>query len=141
MAVAVEPIRPDNLTKNPYEVIPATIYEIIEESPLIRTIRLRPEKPIKFHTGQFIELTRNTAYWGEKARSQRVIFRFISDTMAGALAFRAGEVDVLKILVVEDELAVRQALAEMLGISEGTSKSQLHYAKQKLIKMLKRPDF
>ena len=48
-----------------------------------------------YRRGQFIELTRNTAYWGEKARSQRVIFRFISDTMAGALAFRAGEVDVL----------------------------------------------
>ena len=57
MAVAVEPIRPDNLTQNPYEVIPATIYETVEESPLIRTLRLRPEKPIKFHTGQFIELT------------------------------------------------------------------------------------
>lgn len=57
MAVAVEPIRPDNLTKNPYEVIPATIYEIVEESLLIRTLRLKPEKPIKFHTGQFIELT------------------------------------------------------------------------------------
>ena len=47
MAVAVEPIRPDNLLTNPYEVIPATIYDVIEESPLIRTLRLRPEKPIK----------------------------------------------------------------------------------------------
>ncbi|MGC9364744.1 MAG: FAD/NAD(P)-binding protein [Fidelibacterota bacterium] len=42
---------------NPYEVTSADIYEIIEESPTIRTIRIRPEKPIPFKTGQFIELT------------------------------------------------------------------------------------
>lgn len=42
---------------NPYEVTSAEIYEIIEESPTIRTIRIRPEKPIPFKTGQFIELT------------------------------------------------------------------------------------
>ena len=42
---------------NPYDVIPATIYEIIEESPTIRTLRLRPESPISFKTGQFVELT------------------------------------------------------------------------------------
>jgi len=42
---------------NPYEVIPATIYETIQESPLIRTLRVKPERPIPFKTGQFIELT------------------------------------------------------------------------------------
>jgi NAD(P)H-flavin reductase len=43
--------------KNPYEVIPGTIYEIINESPLIRTLRIKPEEPISFNTGQFIELS------------------------------------------------------------------------------------
>lgn len=42
---------------NPYEVIAAEIYEIIEESPTIRTLRVKPEKPVPFKTGQFIELT------------------------------------------------------------------------------------
>ena len=42
---------------NPYEVISAEIYDIVQESPLIRTLRLRPEKPIPFKTGQFIELS------------------------------------------------------------------------------------
>jgi len=42
---------------NPYEVIAAEIYGIIEESPTIRTLRVKPEKPIPFKTGQFIELT------------------------------------------------------------------------------------
>jgi len=43
--------------KNSYEVTAAEIYEIIEESPTIRTLRLKPEKPIPFKTGQFVELT------------------------------------------------------------------------------------
>ncbi|MBN2104915.1 FAD/NAD(P)-binding protein [bacterium] len=43
--------------QNPFEVIPAKIYKIKQESPLIRTISLRPEKSIRFQTGQFMELT------------------------------------------------------------------------------------
>lgn len=42
---------------NPYEVTAGTIYEIIQESPLIRTLRIIPEKPVIFRTGQFIELS------------------------------------------------------------------------------------
>jgi NAD(P)H-flavin reductase len=42
---------------NPYDVIPADIYDIVQESPLIRTLRLKPASPLKFKTGQFIELT------------------------------------------------------------------------------------
>jgi len=42
---------------NPYEVIPARVEETIPESPLIMTLRLRPERPLPFRTGQFIELS------------------------------------------------------------------------------------
>jgi NAD(P)H-flavin reductase len=42
---------------NPYEVIPAVITEVIEESPIIRTVRLKPERALPFRTGQFIELS------------------------------------------------------------------------------------
>jgi NAD(P)H-flavin reductase len=42
---------------NPYEVMRGKIYEIIQESPQIRTLRIRPERPLCFRTGQFIELT------------------------------------------------------------------------------------
>lgn len=41
---------------NPYEAIPAVITETIDETPLIRTLRLKPERPLIFQTGQFIEL-------------------------------------------------------------------------------------
>ncbi len=40
-------------------------------------------------------------------------------------------------LLIEVEGYKHHEVAEMLGISEGTSKSQLHYAKQSLMKMLK----
>ncbi len=42
---------------NPYIVTAAEIYEIIEESPTIRTLKIKPEIPIPFKTGQFVELT------------------------------------------------------------------------------------
>jgi len=43
--------------RNPYEIIPAAVHDIIQESPTIRTLRLRPDRPIAFRTGQFIELS------------------------------------------------------------------------------------
>ncbi|MCJ7554274.1 MAG: FAD/NAD(P)-binding protein [Ignavibacteriaceae bacterium] len=43
--------------QNPYEVIPAEIYEVIQESPLIRTLRMKPQKPVSFKTGQFLEIS------------------------------------------------------------------------------------
>lgn len=42
---------------NPYEAIPAVITDTIDETPLIRTLRLKPERPLPFRTGQFIELS------------------------------------------------------------------------------------
>ena len=43
--------------QNPYEVIPAQIYDVIQESTLIRTLRMKPQKPIVFKTGQFLEIS------------------------------------------------------------------------------------
>ncbi|MFO7852046.1 MAG: FAD/NAD(P)-binding protein [Bacteroidota bacterium] len=40
-----------------YEVLKAKVDEIIDESPLIKTLVMTPEKPFKFDTGEFIELT------------------------------------------------------------------------------------
>jgi NAD(P)H-flavin reductase len=42
---------------NPYVVTAAEIHGIIEESPTIRTLKIKPETPMPFKTGQFIELT------------------------------------------------------------------------------------
>jgi NAD(P)H-flavin reductase len=45
--------------KNLYKPIRATVKEVIEESPLIKTLILSPEINFNFSTGQFIELTLN----------------------------------------------------------------------------------
>jgi len=42
---------------NPYRPIKAEITGVISETPTIKTIRIVPEEPITFETGQFIELT------------------------------------------------------------------------------------
>jgi NAD(P)H-flavin reductase len=44
------------VTGNPFESIPTTITEIVDETPNIRTFRLGPEKPLEFEAGQFVEL-------------------------------------------------------------------------------------
>jgi len=46
-----------NKIENPYRPIKAEITEVISETPTIKTIRIVPEEPIIFETGQFIELT------------------------------------------------------------------------------------
>jgi sulfite reductase subunit B len=42
---------------NPYRPIEAKVIEVITETPTIKTIRFRPVEPLRFATGQFIELT------------------------------------------------------------------------------------
>ena len=44
-------------SNNPYRSIETEVLETIEETPTIRTIRLKPKEEITFETGQFIELT------------------------------------------------------------------------------------
>lgn len=45
------------MIKNPYESVPVTITEVIEETPNIRTFVLGPKKVLSFDAGQFVELT------------------------------------------------------------------------------------
>ncbi len=42
---------------NPYRPVRAEVSEVITETPTIKTIRFRPEEPIPFRTGQFVQLT------------------------------------------------------------------------------------
>ncbi len=42
---------------NPYMPIAATVDHIVDETPTIKTIGLRPELPVAFQAGQFVELT------------------------------------------------------------------------------------
>lgn len=42
---------------NPYNSIPATLIDIKEETPNIKTFTFRPDEPFAFTTGQFVQLT------------------------------------------------------------------------------------
>ncbi len=44
-------------TLNPYRPVRAEVLEVIPETTTIKTIRFRPATPLRFRTGQFIELT------------------------------------------------------------------------------------
>ena len=43
--------------KNPYRPIETEVLEVITESSVIKTVKLRPKEAIEFETGQFIEMT------------------------------------------------------------------------------------
>jgi len=42
---------------NPYNPIKTEVVDSISETPLIRTLKLKPQEPISFAAGQFVELT------------------------------------------------------------------------------------
>ncbi len=44
-------------SKNPYRLIKAEVSAVIPETPTIKTIRFKPEEPLAFATGQFVEIT------------------------------------------------------------------------------------
>ena len=45
------------ISDNPYTPIPAELAEVIEETPTIKTLLCRPENPMAFKAGQFVQLT------------------------------------------------------------------------------------
>ncbi len=43
--------------ENPYLPIKTEVLDVIEESPTIKTFRLKPETPLQFKAGQFVEMS------------------------------------------------------------------------------------
>ncbi len=43
--------------RSPYMPIPAEIERVVDETPTIKTFAIRPEEPIPFEAGQFVQLT------------------------------------------------------------------------------------
>lgn len=44
-------------SQNPYMPIAADLVEVIDETPTIKTLRLKPRSPIEFRAGQFMQVT------------------------------------------------------------------------------------
>jgi peptide/nickel transport system substrate-binding protein len=67
--------------------------------------------PFKFgawNRGASLTLTRNDAYWGNKARLSEVEFRFITDGNAMNNALRAGDIDAMSQIGAPDQVAAFQ---------------------------------
>jgi peptide/nickel transport system substrate-binding protein len=54
-----------------------------------------PYKFVKWNKGENVVLVRNDEYWGEKAKTKNVVFRFIADNSARVLALNNGEADMI----------------------------------------------
>ncbi|MGI8549954.1 MAG: ABC transporter substrate-binding protein, partial [Dehalococcoidia bacterium] len=54
-----------------------------------------PFKFVQYQKGQRIDVLRNDAYWGQKARLEKLAFRFMPDANTRLLALQAGEVDMI----------------------------------------------
>lgn len=54
-----------------------------------------PYKFVSWDKNQNIKLVRNDDYWGEKAKTKNIVFRFIGENSARDIALTSGEVDAI----------------------------------------------
>ncbi|MBN1270234.1 MAG: FAD/NAD(P)-binding protein [Kiritimatiellae bacterium] len=45
------------MAHSPYMPVPAVVESVVDETPTIKTFKIRPEEPLVFQAGQFVELT------------------------------------------------------------------------------------
>lgn len=61
-----------------------------------------PYKFVSWQKNQNIKLVRNDDYWGEKAKTKNVVFRFIAENSARDIALTSGEVDAIDEISASD---------------------------------------
>lgn len=79
-----------------------------------------PYKFVRWDKSQSIILERNEEYWGEKAKTKNVLFRFIADNSARVVALTNGEVDMIDGIdatVVEQIKGAGYSLADAEGMN------------------------
>lgn len=54
-----------------------------------------PYKFVRWDKGEDVVLIRNDEYWGEKAKTKNVVFKFIADNSARVVALNNGEADMI----------------------------------------------
>ncbi|AKA07965.1 peptide ABC transporter substrate-binding protein [Streptomyces noursei ZPM] len=71
--------------------------------------------------GQSVELRRFDGYWGRRAKSAKVVFRFLPDASARTKAMLGGEVDGGYLIPTESYAALRSSGVGSLSFGEGLS--------------------
>jgi peptide/nickel transport system substrate-binding protein len=93
--------------------------------PRTNPIGTGPFRLVEYRPYERIVVVRNDAYWGEKARLERITFRFLPDATTRVLALLAGEIDLMydvpreQVAAVEarpDLAVVRAPVGQMLGL-------------------------
>ncbi|WP_406347702.1 ABC transporter substrate-binding protein [Streptomyces sp. NBC_00144] len=80
-----------------------------------------PFKLGTWHKGQFIELDRFDGYWGTRARSGKVVFRFLTDASGRTNALLSGEADGGFLIPTESYARLSRSSAGTLSFGEGLS--------------------
>ena len=95
-------------------------YSIIApgSDPATKPVGTGPFKFIEYTKGDHITVERNDAYWGEKAKLQKLTFRFLPDDNSRVLALKAGEVQ----LIVSAPRELTSELSGTQGLKVVTSK-------------------
>ncbi len=91
--------------------------------------------------GDRIELVKNPDYWGEPARLDRVVFRFISDPTAAFAAMMAGDVDAFPVFPAPENLMQFEAdprFQVIVGSTEGETILAINNARPPLDNVLVR---
>jgi len=76
-------------------VSPTALKASTNNSVMENPVGTGPYKFVKWTKGENVVLVRNDEYWGEKALTKNVVFRFISDNSARVLALNNGEADMI----------------------------------------------
>ena len=81
-----------SLTEAPFSILSKSACEADPEAGA--TIGTGPWKLDSWTSGDYVDLVRNDAYWGEIPKTEKLTFRYISEGSARVIALQNGEVDV-----------------------------------------------
>lgn len=90
-------ITPNKPNKRLVQQITHPIYSILASgsNPKEKPIGTGPFKFVSYKKGETMAVEKNNDYWGEKAKSDQIIFKFIPDANTRVLALKAGEVHLI----------------------------------------------
>jgi peptide/nickel transport system substrate-binding protein len=85
-----------------------------------------PYKFVSWDKNQNIKLVRNDDYWGEKAKTKNIVFRFISENSARDIALTSGEVDAIDGISASDVDQLKNA-GEKIFSADGMTINYMAY--------------
>jgi peptide/nickel transport system substrate-binding protein len=81
---------------------------------------------VSWTKGQNVKLKRNDNYWGTKAKTENVVFRFIKENSARDVALTSGEVDAIDGISANDVTQLKSGGAQIFS-SEGMTINYMAY--------------